>query len=29
LSDEFERKEARALNVKINKVRVANLESYN
>jgi len=29
LSDEFERREARALNVKINKAGVANLESYN
>ncbi len=28
LSDEFERKEARALNIKINKAGVANLESY-
>ena len=29
LSDEFERREARALNVKINRAGVANLDSYN
>jgi len=29
LSDEFERREARSLNVKINKAGVANLESFN
>ena len=29
LSDEFERREARALNVKINKAGVASLKSYN
>jgi len=29
LSDEFERREARALNVKINRAGVANLGSYN